>query len=164
MAQGNMSAVVRVAGFEHDAGSSGSWLSVRRFSWRCCKYYASFTPLVIIQLLSKASTQPAWLLNEKIPNASPRDVLVWRVVLWCRAQFPPLCLTIFGSKDQSSRTCWPVFCRIHVTHIFLFFYFFLQVDDASVLQCLFLLKQDRLGRADCSEETVVIHTDWTGQY
>lgn len=82
--------------------------------------------------------------------------------LSCGAEhsFPSLCLTIFGSKDQSSRTCWPVFCRIHVTHIFFFLFFY----KWMILQCCnvcFCWNRIGLGRTDCSEKTVVIHTDWT---
>lgn len=71
-------------------------------------------------------------------------------------------LWLKGSEQQNMLTCFlQNSCN---THFFIFYFFFLQVDDASVLQCLFLLKQGRLGRTDCSEKTVVIHTDWTGHY
>lgn len=67
-------------------------------------------------------------------------------------------LWLKGSEQQNMLTCFlQNSCNTH-------FLFFLQVDDASVLLCLFLLKQDRLGRTDCSEKTVVTHTDWTVQY
>lgn len=76
-----------------------------------------------------------------------RDVPVWRVVLWCGAQFSIAVLDYLwlkGSEQQNMLTCFlQNSCNT---------FFFFQVDDASVLQCLFLLKQERLGRTDCSED------------
>lgn len=130
-------------------GSSGSWLGSSCLSWRLQQ---SFAPVSHLGSAGVVESSQVAQLDETIPTEGESSCGTEDV------QSPHS--TIFGSKDWSSGTCWPVFLQNSYNTLL---FFSNKLVTASVLRCVFgekgggtTLKLSRLTGQDLGRSSPVL--------